>query len=457
MNHKIHHIHMIGIGGAGMSGIAEVLLQQGYAVSGSDLAESPVLDTLRSLGAKIAIGHDAANIGDVQVVVKSTAIKDDNPELLEAAARKIAIIPRAEMLAELMRLRQGIAIAGTHGKTTTTSLAASIFDAANLDATVIIGGRLNVYGANARLGKGEYLIAEADESDGSFLCLFPIINIVTNVDNDHLDHYGNRDAINEAFVQFMNKVPFYGLNLVCGDDPGLAALLPQVKRPYATYGLGEGNDLRGVAVELGRESRFEVWHGDEKLGAVALPQPGLHNVRNALGAIGAALACDASFESCVEGLAQFKGVGRRFEWKGEKDGITVIDDYGHHPAEIAATLNTARAVFPGRRIVIAFQPHRFTRTQALFGDFCRVFSLADEVLLTEIYAASEDPIPGVSGESLALGIRQVSSTNARYCGDLEELREELNRTLKPGDVLFTLGAGSITRLGQAWLKDVPCA
>lgn len=456
MNHKIHCIHMIGIGGAGMSGIAEVLLQQGYSVSGSDLNESPVIDTLRNLGAKITIGHAAENIGDVQVVVKSTAIRNDNPELVEACSRKIAVIPRAEMLAELMRLRQGIAIAGTHGKTTTTSLVAAVFDAANLDATVIIGGRLNVYGANARLGKGDYLIAEADESDGSFLCLFPIINIVTNIDNDHLDHYGNRDAINNAFVQFMNKVPFYGLNLVCGDDPGIVELLPQIKRPFVTYGLGENNDLRGVILELGQKSRFEVWHGREKLGEIVLPQPGRHNVLNALGAIGAALAVDAPFKSCAAGLSDFRGVGRRFEWKGEKNNIIVVDDYGHHPAEIAATLAAARAVYPDRRIVIAFQPHRFTRTQALFGDFCRIFNQADEVLLTEIYSAGENPIPGVSGESLARGIKQVGSTSARYFQTLEEIRTGLDTILKPGDLFLTLGAGSITKLGPAWLENKSC-
>lgn len=457
MKNKIHEIHMIGIGGAGMSGIAEVLLQQGYAVSGSDLALSPVIELLQKLGARIAIGHSAQNLGEAQVVVKSTAVREDNPEVEEARKRKIAVIPRAEMLAELMRLRQGIAVAGTHGKTTTTSLAAAIFDAAGLDATVIIGGRLNACGANARLGHGEYLIAEADESDGSFLCLFPIINIVTNVDNDHLDHYQTREALNAAFIQFMNKVPFYGLNVVCGDDPGLMEILPAVKRPYITYGLGENADLRGVVLELGPVTRFEVWRHGVRAGVVSLPQPGVHNVRNALGAIGAALAAGASFDQCVAGLADFRGVGRRFEWKGEKNGITVIDDYGHHPAEITATLAAARAVFPQRRLVVAFQPHRFTRTRELFGEFCRVFNLVDAVFITEIYAASEDPIPGVSGESLTRGILQVGSTPAGYYPTLEDMRLGLNEFLQPGDVLLTLGAGSITRLGPAWLEGTACA
>ncbi len=451
MNNKIRHIHMVGIGGAGMSGIAEVLLNQGYEISGSDLRDSAVVRHLRSLGARVAVGHAVENVGDVQVLVKSTAISDDNPELMEARRRNIAIIPRAEMLAELMRLRQGIAIAGTHGKTTTTSLTASIFDTAGLDPTVIIGGRLNVYGTNAHLGHGKYLIAEADESDGSFLCLLPIINVVTNVDEDHLDHYKSREGIDAAFVQFMNNVPFYGINVVCGDDPGVRVLLPRVKRPVLTYGFAADNQLRAVPLESGLRSRFEVWRGDEKLGEASLPQPGRHNILNALAAIGAAMSADIGFEHCAEGLDGFGGVGRRFEFKGEKDGVTVVDDYGHHPAEIAATLATARQVFPGRRIVAAFQPHRFSRTQAHFGEFCKVFDQVDMVLLTEIYAASERPIPGVSGQSLAQGVQQVSVTPVCYYQTLDAMAQALPELLREGDVLLTLGAGSITRLGPAWL------
>lgn len=452
MNSKIRHIHMIGIGGAGMSGIAEVLLNLGYEISGSDMSDSAVVRRLRELGARVAVGHAAENVGDVQVLVKSTAISDDNPELVEGRARNIAIIPRAEMLAELMRLRQGIAIAGTHGKTTTTSLTASIFDTAGLDPTVIIGGRLNVYGTNAHLGHGDYLIAEADESDGSFLCLLPIINVVTNVDEDHLDYYKSREAIDAAFVQFMNNVPFYGINVVCGDDQGVRALLPRVKRPVLTYGFAEDNHLRAVPLESGLMSRFEVWREGEKLGEVCLPQPGRHNILNALAAIGAALEANISFSRCAEGLHSFGGVGRRFEYKGEKDGVTVVDDYGHHPAEIAATLATARQVFPGRRIVAAFQPHRFTRTQAHFGEFCKVFDNVDRLLLTEIYAASEKPIPGVSGQSLAQGIQQVSATPVSYFQTLDALAEALRGILRRDDVLLTLGAGTITRLGPAWLE-----
>ena len=452
MNSKIRRIHMVGIGGAGMSGIAEVLLNQGYEVSGSDMSDSAVVRHLRELGARIAVGHAAENVGDVQVLVKSTAISDENPELVEARRRNIAIIPRAEMLAELMRLRQGIAIAGTHGKTTTTSLTASIFDTAGLDPTVIIGGRLNAYGTNAHLGHGEYLIAEADESDGSFLCLLPIINVVTNVDEDHLDHYKTREGIDEAFVEFMNNVPFYGLNIVCGDDPGVRALLARVKRPVLTYGFADTNVLRAVPLECGVRNNFEVWRSGVKLGEVSLPQPGRHNMLNALAAIGAAMEVDISFKKCAEGLNGFGGVGRRFEFKGERGGVTVVDDYGHHPAEIAATLATARQVFPGRRIVAAFQPHRFSRTQAHFGEFCKVFDNVDQLLLTEIYAASEKPIPGVSGQSLAQGIRQVSTTPVEYFQTLNDVAAALPGMLKEGDVLLTLGAGSITRLGPAWLE-----
>ena len=452
MNSKIRQIYMVGIGGAGMSGIAEVLLNLGYEVSGSDMSDSAVVRHLRELGAHIAVGHAAENVGDVQVLVKSTAISDENPELVEARRRNIAIIPRAEMLAELMRLRQGIAIAGTHGKTTTTSLTASIFDAAGLDPTVIIGGRLNAYGTNAHLGHGEYLIAEADESDGSFLCLLPIINVVTNVDEDHLDHYKTRQCIDDAFVEFMNNVPFYGLNIVCGDDPGVRALLAQVKRPVLTYGFAEDNVLRAVPLDCGVRNHFEVWRNGSKLGEVSLPQPGRHNMLNALAAIGAAMEVDISFEKCAEGLNGFGGVGRRFEFKGERGGVTVVDDYGHHPAEIAATLATARQVFPGRRIVAAFQPHRFSRTQAHFGEFCKVFDNVDQLLLTEIYAASEKPIPGVSGQSLAQGIRQVSTTPVEYFQTLNDLAAALPTALNDGDVLLTLGAGSITRLGPAWLE-----
>ena len=454
MQDKIKNIHMVGIGGAGMSGIAEVLLNLGYEVSGSDMADTPVVRRLRSLGADVYIGHGAQNVvPGTQVLVKSTAVKDDNPEVAEARERGITIIPRAEMLAELMRLKTGISIAGTHGKTTTTSLLAAVFDEAGLDATVIIGGRLNSYGANARLGEGKYLLAEADESDGSFLCLFSIVNVITNVDLDHVDHYHNIGAIDAAFIQFANAVPFYGLNVVCGDDPGVKRILPHVKRRVLTYGFGKDNHIRAKVLSEGESSLFRVFVNGELMGTVELFQPGRHNILNALATIGVALETGISAEDCINGLAKFNGVGRRFERKGERGGVAVIDDYGHHPAEIAATLATARQVFPGRRLVVAFQPHRFTRTQALFGDFCKVFGNVDKLLLTEIYPASESPIPGVSGQSLAQGIRQVSNTDVAYFQDFAAINEALPELLKAGDVFITLGAGNIWTVGQHYLEN----
>lgn len=460
MNNKIRAIHMIGIGGSGMSGIAEVLLNLGYTVHGSDLANSATVQRLRSLGAVIHLGHAAENLGDAQVVVRSSAVSDYNPEVQAARERGIPVIPRAEMLAELMRLRTGIAVAGTHGKTTTTSLTAAIFDAAGLDPTVIIGGLLNAYRANGHLGQGEYLIAESDESDGSFLCLFPIINVVTNVDYDHIDHYGTQDAIDDAFVAFMNKVPFYGMNVICADDPGVRRLIPRIKRPFVTYGFGRDCRIRGEIIECDAVNRFDVWlrgrDGQEKkiLENVTLSQPGRHNILNALAAIGVALQAGIAPEKCAEGLAAFSGVGRRFELKGEKNGITVIDDYGHHPTEIQATIRTARQVFPGRRLVMVFQPHRFSRTQALFGEFCQTFGNVDKLYLTEIYPASEAPIPGVNGVNLALGIRQFSKTDVCYKPNFDEVVEALRTDLRPGDVLITQGAGSVTTVGPRVLENM---
>lgn len=448
---KIQRVHMIGIGGAGMSGIAEVLLNLGYEVHGSDAVDSAAVRRLRGLGAEVHIGHAADHVGDVSVLVKSTAVSDDNPEVVAARGKGIPVIPRAEMLAELMRLRTGIAIAGTHGKTTTTSLTAAVFDEAGLDPTVIIGGLINAYGANARLGQGEYLIAEADESDGSFLCLSPIINVVTNVDLDHLDHYKDQDAIDTAFVNFMNKVPFYGRNIVCGDDPGVRRLLPRVKRPVLLYGFEEMNQIRAQILECGVVNRFRILVRGKELGEAVLQQPGRHNILNALAAVGVALEEGIDPSCCLKGLARFRGVGRRFEIKGERDGILVVDDYGHHPAEIAATLSTARRVYPKRRLVVAFQPHRFSRTQALFGDFCHVFESVDKLLLSEIYPASEKPIPGVSGENLAQGIRQVSHTDVTYYRDFDAMLEALPAILKPGDVFLTLGAGNVTTVGPRFL------
>ncbi|MFO7597570.1 MAG: UDP-N-acetylmuramate--L-alanine ligase [Desulfocurvibacter africanus] len=451
MKNTIKNIHMIGIGGSGMSGIAEVLLNLGYAVTGSDLSMNAAAKRLKDLGAEVFLGHGASNVSNAHVVVKSTAVPETNPEVQEARRLGIPVIPRAEMLAELMRLRTGIAVAGTHGKTTTTSLLAEIFTAAGLDPTVIIGGRLNSWGANAYLGEGEYLIAEADESDGSFLVLAPIITIVTNVDADHLDFYPDQQAIDRAFTEFMNKVPFYGVNVVCGDDPGVERILPGVRRRIMTYGLRPGNRIRGEITSCQERCIFKLYVDEEYWADVVLNKPGRHNVLNSMAAIGVALEAGLPKEAILQGLERFGGVGRRFEIKGEKGGVLVVDDYGHHPAEIGATLATAKDCYPERRLVVAFQPHRFTRTKALFGDFCKVFDVADVLLLTEIYAASEAPIPGVSGLSLAQGIRQVGKVDVSFFPNFEEMEAALPGLLRPGDVLLTLGAGNIWQVGQNYL------
>jgi len=454
MRTQVKRIHMVGIGGSGMSGIAEVLLNLGYAVTGSDVARSEPVKRLTGLGADISIGHSRANLGQADVLVKSTAIAETNPEVELARTRGIPVIPRAEMLSELMRLRSGIAVAGTHGKTTTTSLLATIFSEAGLDPTVIIGGRLNAMGANARLGAGEYLIAEADESDGSFLCLAPVMAIVTNVDADHLDFYkGGQAEIDESFIRFCNSVPFYGMNVVCLDDPGVRRILPRLNRPVLTYGVNEPKArLKAKILALGGVSRFEVSLDGALWGEVTLSQPGGHNVLNALAAIGVSMEAGLPREAVLRALGNFAGVGRRFEKKGERNGVLVIDDYGHHPAELKATLETARACYPDRRLVVLFQPHRFTRTQALFGEFCKSFENVDELVLTEIYPASENPIPGVSGASLAQGIRQVSRTKVTFAPDFEAAQIILEAMLRPGDVFLTLGAGSVWRVGMAYLE-----
>jgi len=450
---RVNTIHMVGIGGSGMNGIAEVLINMGFTVTGSDLSAGPAVRRLQQLGAQVYIGHGEDNVRDVDVLVKSTAIPDDNPELVKARELGIPIIPRAEMLAELMRLRTGIAVAGTHGKTTTTSLLATIFTEAGLDPTVIIGGRLNTYGANARLGDGDHLIAEADESDGSFLFLPPVITVVTNVDEDHLDFYDGIQAIDDSFTDFMNKIPFYGMNVVCGDDPGVQRLLPHIKRPCMTYGLNADNRLRGEIITSHLRSMFRVYLDGELWGEATVAQPGRHNVLNALGAIGVAIEAGLDKDEILRGLSNFGGVGRRFERKGERKGVLVVDDYGHHPAEVVANLETAKACYPDRRLIVAFQPHRFTRTQALFGDFCKAFDAADMLLLTEIYPASESPIPGVNGLSLAQGIKQVSDVKVRFFPDFGAIEKELPRILQPGDLLMTQGAGSIWTVGENWLNE----
>jgi len=435
-----------------MSGIAEVLLNLGYSVSGSDLTSGAGVKRLQHLGARVFEGHFPENVGQAQVVVKSTAIREDNPEVLEARARNIPVIPRAEMLAELMRLKTGIAVAGTHGKTTTTSLLGTIFKEAGLDPTVIIGGRLNTYGSNALPGTGEYLIAEADESDGSFLALLPIMNIVTNIGADHLDYYHDLQEISESFVRFMNHVPFYGLNVVCGDDPVILSILDRIKRPVLTYGMGINNALRAEVLSASPGSEFNVFIRGQFWGQVRLNHPGRHNVLNSLAAIGLSLQAGISREDILKSLAFFGGVGRRFERKGIRDGILVVDDYGHHPTEIAATLETARECYPDRRLVVLFQPHRFTRTRAHFGDFCRVLARADLLLLTEIFPASEDPIPGINGQSLAQGVRQVAGVPVKFCQTLDDAQNELADVLQEGDIFLTLGAGNVWQAGEGFLK-----
>lgn len=452
---KVEQIHMVGIGGAGMSGIAEILLQLGYAVSGSDIQYSATIQHLEHLGAKIFIGHNAKNIENAHVIVQSNAIQSENVELKAAYEHNIPVIPRAEMLAELMRLRTGIAVGGTHGKTTTTSFIASIFQAARQDPTVIIGGKLNAYGSNAHLGDSNYMIVEADESDASFLYLLPTITTVTNIDYDHVDFYASQEEIDTVFIEFLNKIPFYGVNVVCGDDPGIQRILPYIKRKVFTYGFSDTNDLYAIVHTAHMQSTFSAYHKGTSIGTFTVAQPGLHNILNALASIAVALECNLPLEACQQGLENFSGVGRRFEKKGTVNNITIIDDYGHHPAEIKATLQAARSVFPHNRIVVAFQPHRFSRINALFGDFCQSFKQCDILLLTEIYAASEQPIPGVSGINLAQGIRQVEpEKEVLYCADLEEMLEKLLTLLKPGDILLTMGAGTITTLGPMLIREL---
>ena len=447
--------HFIGIGGAGMSVLAEMLHAEGVAVDGSDRAHSAKTDRLETLGITVEFGQRAENVAQAETVVYSSAIKPDNPEIVAAHAAGKRIVHRSDILALLMNGKRAVTVAGAHGKTTTSSMLSHILVNAGADPSYAIGGFIQgpdgttLDGGHA--GKGDILVAEADESDGSFLCLLPIINVVTNVDRDHLDHYGNQEAIDEAFVSFMNQIPFYGLNVVCGDDPGVERLLPRVKRPVVTYGFGSGNHIRAEVLECGVINRFKVFIKGEELGEVTLRQPGRHNILNALAAIGVALDAGIEPHFCIEGLARFGGVGRRFEHKGEKNDILVVDDYGHHPVEIAATLATARTAYPDRRVVVAFQPHRFSRTQALFGEFCHVLGTVDKLLLTEIYPASEKPIPGVNGQNLAQGIRQVSDADVSYFQNFDEMVAALPDILKPGDLFLTIGAGNVTTVGPRFL------
>jgi UDP-N-acetylmuramate--alanine ligase len=454
---KIQHIHFIGIGGIGMSGIAEVLLNLGYRVSGSDVRETEITRRLAGLGGKIYQGHQKEHIQGANVVVVSSAVKGGNPEVDAAREATIPVIPRAEMLAELMRLKYGVAVAGMHGKTTTTSMVATLLGVGGLDPTVVIGGKLNIYGSNAKLGQGDFLVAEADESDGSFLSLSPAIAVITNIDREHLDYYRDLDHIKEAFLIFMNKVPFYGVTILCLDDPYLPSLIPALKKRYLTYGLSSQADLQAREVVYeGEGSRYRVFYRGAELGEVNLPLPGQHNVLNSLGAAAVGLELDLPFGVIKEAFSQFRGVERRFEVKGERGGVLVLDDYGHHPTEIRAVLDTVKRVWPKRRVVVAFQPHRYTRTQALMEEFLAAFYQADLLLVTEIYAAGESPIPGVEGQVLAEAIRRRGHREVHFIGNKSQWRDHLKGLLKDGDLFLTLGAGNIWELGTGWLKGEGC-
>jgi UDP-N-acetylmuramate--alanine ligase len=463
MKHKISHIHFIGIGGSGMSGIAEVLLNQGYVVSGSDIADNAVTRRLAALGARVVQGHAADNIAGADAVVTSTAVSADNPEVVRARERQIPIVPRAQMLAELMRIKQGVAVAGTHGKTTTTSLIASCLAEGGLDPTFVIGGRLNSAGANARLGTGEFLVAEADESDASFLFLSPVVSVVTNIDADHMDTYGHDfSKLKQAFVDFLNRLPFYGVAVLCADDANVREIIPQVPKQIIRYGLDPNAQVRAENVRAdGTRMLFDAVrvNGTTTRIPVELNLPGLHNVRNALAAIAVANEVGVSDDAIVRALGEFKGVGRRFTRHGEialpaGGSFTLVDDYGHHPVEMAATLEAARGAYPGRRIVLAFQPHRYTRTRDCFEDFVRVLSGADAVVLTEVYAAGEAPIVAADGRALARALRVAGKVEPVFVEDINALPQTLLDTVRDGDVVLGMGAGSIGQLPTKFAQDI---
>ncbi|NIF83415.1 UDP-N-acetylmuramate--L-alanine ligase [Comamonas sp. Tr-654] len=453
MKHAIHHIHFVGIGGAGMSGIAEVLHNLGYAISGSDLTDSATLRRLAGLGIKTFVGHAAENVAGTDAVVTSTAVQGDNPEVLAAREKKIPVVPRALMLAELMRFKQGIAIAGAHGKTTTTSLVTSVLAEAGLDPTFVIGGKLNSAGANAKLGHGDYIVVEADESDASFLNLLPVMAVVTNIDADHMETYGHDfGRLKQAFVDFLHRMPFYGRAILCVDSPAVREILPRLARPVTTYGFAEDAQVRAVNVraEAGR-MRFTVRRQNGQSYPdleVVLSLPGEHNVLNALSAVAVAMELEISDEALLRALEGFKGVGRRFQRYGElpaADGgmFTVIDDYGHHPVEMAATLAAARGAFPGQRLVLAFQPHRYSRTRDCFEDFVKVIGSADSVLLAEVYAAGEAPIVAADGRSLARALRVAGKVEPVFVENIADMSASIAANAQAGDVLLCMGAGSI--------------
>jgi UDP-N-acetylmuramate--alanine ligase len=445
--HKIDTIHFVGIGGIGMSGIAEVLLNLGFKVTGSDLRKTDTTDRLEQLGAQIFYGHKAENVQAVDVVVVSSAVKPDNPEVRKAKELFIPVIQRAEMLAELMRMKYSVAVAGAHGKTTTTSLVSSILGHAGFDPTCVIGGKLKSLGSNAKLGDSKYLVAEADESDGTFLLLFPTIAVATNIDLEHLDFYKDIHEIKAAFLTFLNKVPFYGVNIICIDNANLQSLIPSLKRRYMTYGLSKQADLRAENITYkGFETTFKVIYREYGLGEITLSLPGVHNVRNALAACGVAIELDVPFSKIQEALKNFSGIQRRLEMKWDGD-IKLIDDYGHHPTEIKATLSAIRSVWQGR-VVVVFQPHRYTRTRALMDEFVTSFNEADLLIVTEIYAASEEKIEGVSGEILAERLKATGHKHVFFAPTKEDAAELVLKHAKAGDAVITLGAGDIYRIDE---------
>ncbi len=451
---KIKHIHFVGIGGIGMSGIAEVLLNLGYRVSGSDIRESDTTERLRKLGGDISIGHRAENITAPHVVVTSSAVTRDNVEVIAAREKQIPVIPRAEMLAELMRLKYGVAIAGAHGKTTTTSMVATVLAAGGIDPTVVIGGKLNSLGTNAKLGQGDFLVAEADESDGSFLKLSPTIAVVTTIDAEHLDYYSDIDEIKDAFLAFINKVPFYGVSVLCLDQPHIQALIPKVEKRYQTYGTSLQADYQAREISLRPlGSRFKVIHHGQDLGGFELSVPGVHNINNSLAAIAVARELEIELDVIRKALKDFSGVQRRFQIKGEVGGIIVVDDYGHHPTEVRATLAAAASGLE-RRVVVVFQPHRYTRTQHLLEEFFTAFNQADKLVVMDIYAAGEKPIPGVSGKALYEGIKKYGHRDVTYVPDKEKVVGYMLNVLRKGDLVITLGAGDVWKIGEQVLEKL---
>ena len=452
MRKKVRRIHFVGIGGIGMSGIAEVLLNLGYAVSGSDLKTSDTTEHLVALGAAVFQGHQAANLGDTDVVVTSTAVRRDNPEVLEAHRRAIPVIPRAEMLAELLKMKVSIAVSGSHGKTTTTSMIATVMATGGLDPTMVIGGKLGSIGSNARMGHGDFIVAEADESDGSFLKLSPSLAVITNIDREHLDYYRDIEDIKTAFLQFANIVPFYGSVVLCQDDPNVKAILPDIKRKTLTYGLEPTADYRAEDIRFnGGTTEYKLYCRTEYLGNVELSVPGLFNVYNSLATVAVARELEMTMAAIREGLKSYVGVGRRLEIKGKEAGVTVVDDYGHHPTEISATLAAARQVWKDRMIVV-FQPHRYTRTQALFREFLGAFTEADLLIVTDIYPASEDPIEGVTAAALCDGIRSFTRREVLYMPGFEEITNYLLSIVQPEDLVITQGAGSVNSVGMSLLN-----